>query len=440
MGLDLFWLRDESLEDGQNLPDSDGRLARSWRIRSEGSVLSRGSRQVKAIAVSLSVILSGFAWAETPASQQANTTAKFLGPEDQWNRCGITLADVHLLWGGTAIYLQGSGQCVVRIIKKREEKRFNLNLWSEEGMALRKLLVEADFLTIQIKDRMGVPDEARPTITLQNAEGRTHKQMKWANDKMEPFDRVYGALLDLRKKTDCLKADYGGTYQSDWRPSAPPASQPAASEPPTTQPALTDQQMLKLATQVVIKDFPKAVVAPTRSKNLHLGQWGMPNPMPKFSFYCAVLGDTMAAPIRQYLAVSRSGQVIKPLKAEKFAELLAAEDKSKWKDEDCLNAAILWVHLMSVANEDGWKLLAKPEDFTAITFNMGSGGPGVEKQREAAKQIVAPKVERNDAQVAVTFYAWHLIGGYLRRWQVQIGPKTQAAKQELGQFGGGGYD
>ncbi len=213
---------------------------------------------------------------------------------------------------------------------------------------------------------------------------------------------------------------------------------------PTTQPALTDAQMLELATQAVTKDSPKAVVAPARSKNLHLGQQAMPNPMPNWSFFCAVLGQTPTAPIRQYLAVSRSGQVIYPLKAEKFSELLAAEDKNKWKDEDYLNAAVLRVHLMSVANEDGWKFLEKPEDFMAITFNMASVGAGgekrAEKRQEAAKQIVAPKIERKDGQVTVTFYAWHLIGGYLRQWQVQIGPKTEAAKQELGRFGGGGYD
>ena len=95
---------------------------------------------------------------------------------------------------------------------------------------------------------------------------------------------------------------------------------------------------------------------------------------------------------------------------------------------------------MSRANEDGWKVLEKPEDFTKITVNINAVGLGAAKQKEAAKQIVPLKIERKDGQATITFYAWHLIGGNLRRWQVEIGPKMAATKQELGQFGGGGYD
>ena len=132
--------------------------------------------------------------------------------------------------------------------------------------------------------------------------------------------------------------------------------------------------------------------------------------------------------------------MIDPFDGAKFSQLLAAEDKAKWKDEDYRSAAILWVHLMARANEDGWKVLEKPGDFTKITFNMESVGLGAAKQKEASKQIVPLKIERKDGQAIVTFYAWHLIGGNLRRWQVEIGPKMAATKQELGQFGGGGYD
>lgn len=95
---------------------------------------------------------------------------------------------------------------------------------------------------------------------------------------------------------------------------------------------------------------------------------------------------------------------------------------------------------MSTPNEDGWKVLETPKDFTTITFNMDAVGLGAAKQKEAAKQIIPLKIERKDGQAIVTFYAWHLIGGNLRRWQVEIGPKMEATKQELGQFGGGGYD
>lgn len=205
---------------------------------------------------------------------------------------------------------------------------------------------------------------------------------------------------------------------------------------------MTDEQMLKRAVEAIAKEDASAKVTPVQSKNPHLETWALKNPLPEYRFFCARLnpGKEIAAPNRRFLAVKRTGQVIDPFDSNKFSQLLAAEDKAKWKDEDYRNAAILWVHVMSKANEDGWKVLEKSEDFTKITFNMESVGLGAAKQKEAAKQIVPLKIERKDGQAIVTFYAWHLIGGNLRRWQVEIGPKMAATKQELGQFGGGGYD
>jgi hypothetical protein len=205
---------------------------------------------------------------------------------------------------------------------------------------------------------------------------------------------------------------------------------------------MTDEQMLKRAVEAISKENAKATVTPVQSKNPHLGPWALQNPLPEYRFFCARLntGKELSVPNRRFLAVRRTGQVIDSLDGTKFSQLLAAENKAKWKDEDYRNAAILWVHVMARANEDGWKVLEKPEDFTKITFNMDSVGLGGAKQKEAAKQIVPLKIEQKDGQAIVTFYAWHLIGGNLRRWQVEIGPKMAATKQELGQFGGGGYD
>jgi hypothetical protein len=227
-------------------------------------------------------------------------------------------------------------------------------------------------------------------------------------------------------------------YPFVWRNPATDAQSQAA--------RLTDEQMLQRAVEAVTNEAhqgkarrSKPRVAAVQSNNTHLGRWQMANPLREYGFYCALL-DNGLYPIRHFLAVSRSGQVVSPLDIEEFTELVVAEDKSRWKDEDYLNAATLYVHLTSAANEDGWRLLAKPEDFTAINFAMAAIGPGVEKQKDAAKQIVAPKIEQEGGHVTAMFYAWHLIGGYLRRWHIQIGPKVKASCQELGQFGGGGYD
>lgn len=129
---------------------------------------------------------------------------------------------------------------------------------------------------------------------------------------------------------------------------------------------MTDEQMLKRAVEVIAKEDASAKVTPVQSKNLHLGTWALMNPLPEYRLFCARLnpGKEIAAPNRRFLAVKRTGQVIESVDGAKFAQLLTAEDKAKWKDADYRNAAILWVHVMSKANEDGWKVLEKPEDFT----------------------------------------------------------------------------
>jgi len=147
-----------------------------------------------------------------------NKTSDFLGPEDQWPKCHIVLEDIQGLFGGTAIHLDGSGPCIIRIVDRGKEKRFKLKLTPKETKALRKACIDADLLTVKIKDRMGVPDEARPTIILTNAKGNTFKLAKWANDKVPRFDKVYEALLDLREKTKGIKPEYDGKWEREWKP------------------------------------------------------------------------------------------------------------------------------------------------------------------------------------------------------------------------------
>jgi len=200
--------------------------------------------------------------------------------------------------------------------------------------------------------------------------------------------------------------------------------------------------LLKHALEVVCLDSPKATVRPVQSRNMHLGVTLMPQVVTNFRYYAATLAWTPAAPVRKFLTVSQDGKVAF-VELAQVTDHLRQQDRSAWKDDDYLNAARLYVHMTSVANEDGWKLLAKPDDFTGIDFNMESVGPGRDRQRTAAQQIKSPSVTRPAAQksdVVVTFYSWHLIGGELRKWTVTFADKVSASSENLGAFGGGGYD
>ncbi|HEY8667810.1 MAG TPA: hypothetical protein VIL86_14175 [Tepidisphaeraceae bacterium] len=242
----------------------------------------------------------------------------------------------------------------------------------------------------------------------------------------------------MRKSALGVTVVFGLGFMASLVSSAPPATES------TTQPnGASDKEMLERALESVRKENPKAMVVPVRSSNAHLGMWELASPLADYGFYCATLRETNAAPARQFIAVSRSGKVTTPFDSKQLGELLVAADKRQWKDEEYLKAAYLYVHLSTTASQDGWKVLARPEDFTAIEVNMAAVGPGVEKQQQAAQQIKAPVVERGQADASapvVRFYEWHLIGGAFRRWSITFGDGVQAQTQELGRFGGGGYD
>jgi beta-lactamase regulating signal transducer with metallopeptidase domain len=154
--------------------------------------------------------------AERAAGKGPNATATFLGPENQWTRCGITLQENGGIWGGATVYLEGSGACMISLFQSQDERRFTLKLPVAETAAFRKACIEADLLTVQIKDRTGAPDEPKITIILRNAQGKTHELAKWYSDKIPRLDPFHKALLALRNKTESLKPEYKAKCQWDW--------------------------------------------------------------------------------------------------------------------------------------------------------------------------------------------------------------------------------
>jgi hypothetical protein len=166
-----------------------------------------------------------------PAGDGRNPTAAFLGPDAQWPRCAVILNDIHPLWGGTAVILEGSGACVVRIVKQGQEKRFSLALTAEEARAFRGLCIENDLSTVEPPGRSGLPDQARPAIALRNAAGETRSVWKWDGDRVPRFDVVLEALKALAKKTEGLKPGFEGKHDRQWNAAnelnkLPPAAPP----------------------------------------------------------------------------------------------------------------------------------------------------------------------------------------------------------------------
>ena len=125
-----------------------------------------------------------------------NQTELFLGERPLWSAASLELDDVQALWGGRRIVLQGDGTAVLTTVSRegnQQTKQFLLG--EKEVQPLFQLCVAVDLVTMVMPERMGVPDEARPTLTLVNGNDRRHTVAKWANDKNERFDTIYTALL-----------------------------------------------------------------------------------------------------------------------------------------------------------------------------------------------------------------------------------------------------
>ncbi len=172
----------------------------------------------------LSLLISSWAKRQPQAQPQnilesVNETTVFLGSESMWHDIQIELKDVQGLWGGRNIFISGSGRAIVQVVNPEPEKglglfekRYALSLNDSEVKKLINAFVENDFVTIDIKDRPGVPDEARPEIILVNPKGEYCKIAKWANDQNERFDQIYQQILLIQNQTE----DLSPVLESKW--------------------------------------------------------------------------------------------------------------------------------------------------------------------------------------------------------------------------------
>jgi hypothetical protein len=130
-----------------------------------------------------------------------NATARFLGPPEGWAAVRLALRDVHGLWGGQEVDVDGAGNGAARLVDRSgAAKTFDLRVPPAQVAALLRQLIEVDFLALTFGPRPGVPDEARPEIRLTNPAGETRVVAKWANDASPAFAGIYQTLLGFLRQ------------------------------------------------------------------------------------------------------------------------------------------------------------------------------------------------------------------------------------------------
>jgi hypothetical protein len=135
-----------------------------------------------------------------------NETRAFLGIEYAWSNVSWRLEDVQALHGGVRVWVPHWGAAfVTQVAPGGREAKFKVPVSSKERKQFVRLCIEQDFVTIQPEERPGVPDEARPSITLSNYKREEHTISKWAGVQDARFEVIYQALLDIADRTEGRK-------------------------------------------------------------------------------------------------------------------------------------------------------------------------------------------------------------------------------------------
>src|SRR5205085_12189193 len=74
------------------------------------------------------------------------------------------------------------------------EQRFKVALAPENMREIARLIEEHRFSSIAPKRKAGIPSEARPTISVTPASGKSLVVSKWANEDLPDFDAIYKVL------------------------------------------------------------------------------------------------------------------------------------------------------------------------------------------------------------------------------------------------------
>ena len=125
----------------------------------------------------------------------------------------LSQRDGQPLGGGRNVYRVGDGRLFVRIVARgAQETRYARRVEPAKVEELADLLREHRFMQIEIEERPGFPDEARPEIEVTWQSGESKTVAKWAGDVHLDFDAIYDWLIELAESVTGQTPVYVGPY------------------------------------------------------------------------------------------------------------------------------------------------------------------------------------------------------------------------------------
>jgi hypothetical protein len=146
----------------------------------------------------------------------SNLTRAFLGDEMSWEYTRVILRDVHGLWGGRNIFIEGSGFVLLqRVSPTQDELRYEFELSHALITSLLVRFIEHDFLGIHLPESEIPPDSTIASITLVNPLGHSFQLTKPGNVEHAGFSAIYDELLRIESSSQQLEPIYIGPYAGE---------------------------------------------------------------------------------------------------------------------------------------------------------------------------------------------------------------------------------
>lgn len=136
----------------------------------------------------------------------------------------LMLKDVQALHGGQNVFLRADGQGFCQVVvwdvqsSSLYERRYRIEVSHDWMQRLTKLMRNPSFSSPSSPTRPGVPDEAKPAISVVFVSGKTIRVSKWANDTYPAFDQVYEMLLAEVWTARQMTPVHEGKFDSRWAP------------------------------------------------------------------------------------------------------------------------------------------------------------------------------------------------------------------------------
>jgi len=121
-----------------------------------------------------------------------NKTEAFLGPPDEREKVVLQFNDMNGLHGGRIIVVTGTGNALVQIVSydneqnRMWEKLYSFNISPAQLNDIFTVIINNDVMTIQLKDRTGIPDETRIHFSMTNGNNDSFHLETWEKSSLPP--------------------------------------------------------------------------------------------------------------------------------------------------------------------------------------------------------------------------------------------------------------